>query len=327
MRQRHKLTQAALADKLGTTQQTIQRWETNKTSIPSKALKELAIVFDCSVDELLGIAEYSRTRYSTWFLTKSEKKGRRKLVGYYGGVYLTLQGVPKIQNYPIDDIAAKTIKNSFPVLENGSLGLPWMCFETMDNRILFVNLKAVKVAEVYTDDYECAPAFEHPEVYRFLTEWNIDEIENGITASEIAEQEGISENLAEKAIGIIMHYEKTEEENWSGISFHSVNIYWLDGEKTSHYLDRKLWWDLDDIIKIYNVPELYYSDTDEIPSGTIFIQEGTDEDAYINFLNLDHIALIEVPAIKYWQIACEDSPDLLDIRDISPYMPHKNNNQ
>jgi hypothetical protein len=150
----------------------------------------------------------------------------------------------------------------------------------------------------------------------------MDELKHGVTAKEIAEWEGISENFAEKVLGVIMHYQETEDENWNSISFDCTNIYWLDGEKTSHYLEKKLWWTLDDLRKLCDAPT-FYSDTDKVPSGTMFIQE-EDKGGYIDFLNLDRIALIEVPAIKYWQIACEDSPDLLDRRELSPYMPHKN---
>lgn len=328
LRQAHKLTQAALADKLGTTQQTIQRWETGKTSIPSKALKDLAITLDCSSDEILGIAEYGRTRYGTWFLSESEKKDRQKLIGYYGGVYLTLQGISKTRDYPIDDIAAHIIESSFPFPSDGSIEFPWMCFETMNNKILFVNLKALKRVKLYTDDYECAPGFEHPEVYRFVTEWDVDELKHGVTAKEIAEWESISENFAEKVIGVIMSYEKTEGEKWNRVSFDYVNVYWLDGEKTSHVLDTRLCWTLDEINSLSEDPQrfLEVNELNEIPSKTIFIQE-EDEGGYVNFLNLDHIALIEVPAIRYWQIYCEEDPDSLDIRELSPYMPHKNNNQ
>lgn len=325
LRQTHKLTQTALADKLGTTQQTIQRWETGKTSIPSKALKDLAILLDCSTDEILGIAEYGRTRYSRKFFSESAKKGRQQLIGYYGGVYLTLQGIPETRNYPVDDIAADTIQHSFPFPSDGSLEFPWICFETMNNKILFVNLKALKSAKLYTDNYESTPPFEHPEVYRFVTEWDVDDLKHGVAAKEIAEWEGISENFAEKVIGVIMHYEETEEENWSSISFDCANLYWLDGEKTSYYLDKRLWWTLEDLRVLCDDPTVY-SDTDKVHSGTMFIQK-EDKGGYIDFLNLNHIALIEVPAIRYWQIASEENPDLLNIRELSAYMPHKNSNR
>ena len=37
---------------------------------------------------------------------------------------------------------------------------------------------------------------------------------------------------------------------------------------------------------------------------------------------IDNIALIEVPATKYWQLTCEDDPTLLEERYLSTYLPH-----
>ena len=125
LREAKKLTQTDLAKKLNTTQQTIQRWETDKTNISSDSLKELAIILDCSVDELLGIAKYSRTRYYTWFLSESEKKDRQKLIGYYGGVYLKMQKIPQLKDYPIDDIAAQKVRSCFPEVGQG-LNFNWI---------------------------------------------------------------------------------------------------------------------------------------------------------------------------------------------------------
>lgn len=323
LREAKKLTQANLAKRLNTTQQTIQRWETGKTNVSSDSLKELAIVLDCSVDELLGIAEYSRTRYSTWFLSESEKEVRQKLIGYYGGVYLKMQKIPQPKDYPIDDIAAQAIEGYFPEIDRGGIDFDWIYFETLNNKIIFVNLKALKSAKMYTDHYEAAPSFSHPEVYRFITNWDVDELQNGTTAVEIAKHNNISEDFAEKVIGVISNYEKTEEDKWCRISFESVKIYWLDGEQESCILDKRLWWTISDLITLCDDPTIH-SENNETYSGTIFIEKNDYQD-YREFFNLDNIALIEVPATKFWQLTCEDDPNLLKERYLSPYLPYDNN--
>ncbi|MBW4533360.1 MAG: helix-turn-helix domain-containing protein [Pleurocapsa minor HA4230-MV1] len=319
LRQAKNITQANLAERLNTTQQTIQRWETGKTNIPSESLKELAIVLDCSVDELLGIAKYSRTRYGNWFLSESEKKSRQKLIGYYGGVHLKLRGISQLKDYPIDDLAAKNIHSYFPAPDEGFLSFNWIFFETMDNKIVFVNTKALKTVQVYTDHYEGSPPFSHPEIYRFLTDCDVEQLEDGVTASEIAINYNLSKDFAEKVIGVIMNHEKTKQESWNWISFSEANVYWLDGEQDSYLLDKRLWWTLADLRTLCNDP-IFFSDNNEIPSGALFLEQ-YEQDGYSEFLNLDNIALIEVPAIKYWQLACEDSPDLLEHRELSPYLP------
>ena len=324
LREAKKLTQADLAKKLNTTQQTIQRWETGKSNISSDSLKELAIILDCSVDELLGIAEYSRTRYYADFLSESEKKGRQKLIGNYGGVYLKMQKIPQIKDYPIDDIAAQAIDSYFPEIDRGSLDFNWIYFETMDNKIVFVNLRALKSVKIYTDHYEVAPLFSHPEVYRFITNWDADELKDGTTAVQIAQDNNISEDFAEKVIGVINNYEKTEQEEWCRISFDLVRVYWLDGEKESFMLDKRLWWTISDLMTLCNDPTIH-SENNESYSGMIFLEKHDWLD-YREFLNLDNIALIEVPATKYWQLTCEDDPTLLEERYLSPYLPFKNDN-
>ena len=324
LREAKNLTQTDLAKKLNTTQQTVQRWETGKTNISSDSLKELAIVLDCSVDELLGIAEYSRTRYSTWFLSESEKKGRQKLVGYYGGVYLKMQKIPQLKDYPIDDIGAQMIEGYFPEIDRGGIDFDWIYFETLNNKIIFVNLKALKSAKIYTDHCEAAPTFSHPEVYRFITDWDADELKDGTTAVQIAKDNNISEDFAEKVIGVISNYEKAEEEEWNRISFDTVRVYWLDGEKESFILDKRLWWTISDLKTLCNDPTIH-SENNKSYSGMIFLEKHDWQD-YREFLNLDNIALIEVPAIKYWQLTCEDDPTLLEERYLSTYLPYKNNN-
>jgi transcriptional regulator with XRE-family HTH domain len=324
LREAKKLTQADLAKKLNTTQQTIQRWEAGKTNISSDSLKELAIILDCSVDELLGIAEYSRTRYSTWFLSESEKKGRQKLIGNYGGVYLKMQKILQIKDYPIDDIAAQAIDGYFPEIDRGSLDFNWIYFETMDNKIVFVNLRALKSVKIYTEHCEAAPPFSHPEVYRFITNWDADYLADGTTAIQIAQDNNISEDFAEKVIGVINNYEKIEQEEWCRISFDLVRVYWTDGEKESFMLDKRLWWTISDLKTLCNDPT-FYSENNESYSGMIFLEKHDWLD-YREFLNLNNIALIEVPATKYWQLTCEDDPTLLEERNLSPYLPFNNNN-
>lgn len=50
-----KMSQGELAKDLGVTQSQISRWEENPLSISSKNLIKLALYFDVSTDELLGI--------------------------------------------------------------------------------------------------------------------------------------------------------------------------------------------------------------------------------------------------------------------------------
>lgn len=62
--QGRNLSEAALAEMLKTTEETIQLWKTAEIQIPSAALKDLAIILNCSVDEIMGVSEKKAFRLS-----------------------------------------------------------------------------------------------------------------------------------------------------------------------------------------------------------------------------------------------------------------------
>lgn len=49
------LTQDGLAKELGVDEATIRRWEKEKTPVPSGKATQMAKLFQCSVDYLLGV--------------------------------------------------------------------------------------------------------------------------------------------------------------------------------------------------------------------------------------------------------------------------------
>jgi transcriptional regulator with XRE-family HTH domain len=60
LRQSLGLTQEALAKALQTTQQTIARWETDKAEPNLSALRDLAMIFGTSVDDVVGSNRISK---------------------------------------------------------------------------------------------------------------------------------------------------------------------------------------------------------------------------------------------------------------------------
>lgn len=53
----NKMSQSELAEKLNVKQSQISKWEDNPLSISSKNLIKLALYFNISIDELLGVKE------------------------------------------------------------------------------------------------------------------------------------------------------------------------------------------------------------------------------------------------------------------------------
>ena len=56
------MSQRQLADSLGVTQASISRWEQNQMSISGENLAKLAIFFNVTADELLGIADQTQAK-------------------------------------------------------------------------------------------------------------------------------------------------------------------------------------------------------------------------------------------------------------------------
>ena len=54
LRQKHNLTQEALADRVFVTRQAVSRWETGETTPGTETLKLLSKLFDVSINTLLG---------------------------------------------------------------------------------------------------------------------------------------------------------------------------------------------------------------------------------------------------------------------------------
>lgn len=318
LRRIQNLTQVSLAEILKTTQQTVQRWESGKTSIPSSALKDLAVVLNCSVDEILGVSQKSRTLYTGAFISKSKRA--RDTIAHYGGVVLSINEIKEALDYPIDTQALRAIRNSMPDLSDDPIPFSWMYFETMNNYELFINLKFLKVARVYSDACSASPEFFHPEVYRILTEWH--DIDPDLSDSELADYFEASESLIGVVKDIVKEYEEVNKDWDSFKHFHDCKVHWIDGETTSHYLDRRLYSNLSDLATACDDAHIY----SEAHVGERFIVE-EDEGGYEQFLNLNQIVAIEVPAVKYWQVACEVEPELLEIGDISSYMPTQSGGQ
>ena len=58
LRQEQRLSQRALGEKVGACNQSVSFWETGSREPDLDTLKKLALIFEVSVDYLLGLADY-----------------------------------------------------------------------------------------------------------------------------------------------------------------------------------------------------------------------------------------------------------------------------
>lgn len=167
LRTRLGITQQALAEKLSTSQQTIARWETGQNPIPTKYLKDLAVFLGCSIPELLGVD--SKGRFQS---EKKRKEGEYDNDWLYGTLTLSFGTKENdVLCWPISQGQRMSVRDQMGDRsgfghEQGSQS--WINFETLDDRIVFVNPRALESISLVGDAAEAAPSYEHQEVYQAI---------------------------------------------------------------------------------------------------------------------------------------------------------------
>lgn len=175
-RKRLRFTQADLAKRLGTTQQTIARWESGKTALTVSQLQALAGALECTVFDLLGEA-----------MPAGEGRAAPSVAIRPDAPFGTLRlGVGGAEvRYPIDGAAVSNLGQQLAELgvgRGGQNGRSWLIARTLDNKVLFINPFHVDDLEMISDDIEEMPDFAHPEVYRALRTWGDEDIEPALAA-------------------------------------------------------------------------------------------------------------------------------------------------
>lgn len=158
LRTQLRLTQKQVAERLNTTQQTIQRWESGRTEIPAGHLKDLAVFFGCSVDELLGV-DAKKRRDEDFARAQHEKPWGTLRVRFAFGE----------REYPIDHPVRDELLDEFHYLFGVAQPRRLVEFIALDNRLVFLNTALVQEVEIVTDDQEAMPFFASPEAYQALT--------------------------------------------------------------------------------------------------------------------------------------------------------------
>ena len=126
-RQGYGLTQSELAERLGTTQQTIARWETGKAEPNLAALRDLAVCLNTTVDRLLGrksVLEHQTTNPFAWI--SGDKSG------YWGNIGIRLPHDRFSTWYPI---TTSTMEQVFGELQNVEPNR-WLSFQTLNNKMV-----------------------------------------------------------------------------------------------------------------------------------------------------------------------------------------------
>lgn len=174
LRLAHGHTQERLAEILKTTQQTITRWETGKSEPNIAALKDLALIFSTSIDDLLGRNPLS-PQGSDGVVTNQYHLFADSDEGFWGHLGIRVPGAAKSIWYPITLVEADRISQRIAQTTSEA---PWVVATTLNNRALIINAATVPQLSMLDDDADqVADDWElgwdsyqgySPEIYRGL---------------------------------------------------------------------------------------------------------------------------------------------------------------
>jgi len=263
-------TQEQLAKMLNTTQQTVARWETGKAEPSLQALRDLAMIFGTSADELLGsrnpLSEEVTTTWHTLFVDKESD-------GYWGHVGLQMPGKKRGKWYPISQGAANAVGMNLGAFESGDA---WLVIPTLANRMLAANptnLKSIKLMDEAHAEPKTAPEMFPLEFYKALDDYFTDNNKFRESASptllSIVEDEITRRGLDEQTALEFTHYS---------------TLYFMDGSRRRYWIDENDLWSLVLLIDMEQVPPII--NLDDSGGGVS------------HFYPRDKIALIDMPLLQ-----------------------------
>ncbi|WP_050999728.1 helix-turn-helix transcriptional regulator [Pseudomonas chlororaphis] len=281
------LTQAALADHLNVSQQTVARWERGDAEPNFAMLRDIATLMGTSVDDLL---EYSvgRAKIPSQHWNPQDES----IDGFWGHIGLLLPGKAKSQWYPITEIECERASRFLSERQSFS---GWLLLTTLNNKVLIVNpdlLQRIRLLDDAADepddgDWELSiDGYQGwgAEIYRGIGEffWEEDKFEAKNSKKlkksicDLVEEH----KLDEEAVCEFLEHTKVHLNSGSQISFKAVRtgVYELAVE------------------------------ADCATPATICLEN--DYSGELNYFAPKYVALVEVPLTEYLEAAREMMTEL-----------------
>lgn len=279
-RERWGLTQSELAERLGTTQQTVARWEAGKAEPNLAALRDLAICLHTSVDGLLGrksVLEHQTTNPLAWL--SGDKSG------YWGNIGIRLPHRKFSIWYPIMTSTMERVFGELQGIETNA----WISFQTLNNKTVICRPSQLEALtfldeaedqiegdwEVGPDDVEGWPQ----EVYECLEHL-------------LWEQLGVSDDEGEFSERLISATKKL------------IREYQLDGDKLMEMCVQTRITHTDGTTRLLHVsPErlacaMFDFDFGMEHAGSTMLHLDDEGGDHSVFLSLDLISLLEFPLLS-----------------------------
>ena len=239
LRTEARWTQAELAKMLGTTQQTVARWESGKSEPNIKALKDLAMIFGCSVGDLLEMSEnHSPPSVRHYRFAKS-------FDGFWGHFGVRLDGSGHTRWYPVSLGEADRVRNCLSSCEL----LPWVSVWTLNNRVLYINTD--NVSRVFLIDDDCDPGedWDHEEQALGYEQGIEAEICKALESwlNREGDSDGWEIDASENYRATVLDFIKEHELDVDSVEMLILytHVYFSDGKRLSYWADVSDVYDLD----------------------------------------------------------------------------------
>jgi len=286
LRQSLGLTQEALAKALQTTQQTIARWETGKAEPNLSALRDLAMIFGTSVDDVVGSNPISKRVTTTTYtlFTKGDQDG------YWGNVGILLPGEQHTRWYPITSSERMRIVNAL-----NDHDAQFVCFSTLNNRTIVMN--TANVRRVWLLDEACDQPGDDWEVEWDSVEGCPLEFYRGLEDYAF-NQEDFRASASPTLISMVE--DRVKEEKWDEEAILRITgetlIWFSDGHRINYSVDGDDLWGL-----------IVAAESEEIDSMIRLDEYGGD---YESFYPRDRMALIVMPLLRVMDAAKRELREL-----------------
>jgi transcriptional regulator with XRE-family HTH domain len=297
-------TQQQVAEMLGVSQQTIARWE-GGGDIPTKYLKDLAVILVCRVSDLVGESADGRGGLRTLRVANrmgevgEDEDDEQLPYGTARVVFIARLGQKQdasslVHNYPITE---SEMKRLYSRLQDEDERATWFSFETLDNWLVLVNRSELESFEMIGDDVTAMPPFEHEEVYAAVSDHEMRRI------LESGDMPGEDDDTAPYSKAFIEGVAKVVEE-WGGMDaildrVSGVNVETISGRRENLFSDPGK--DVYERISSFEFALDLGWDKDNAPVGEQTLELGTEGYYRSSFYRLGALRLIEVPLYPYKQ--------------------------
>lgn len=270
------LSRSELADLLAVPETTVANWERSLDGATALQIRDLAFLLNVTVDVLRGVETSEKEEAAGTFAAV----GRRGLD--FGTLKLWVAG--RRTEYPIDATARSGLVDQLDELDVQHEGgdRMWLGSWTLNNKLVFANPRYVFEVELVGDDDEAMPSYEHPEVYSALEGWEVEKDVGPLIRQRC--EELLREEVPDELLRSMQY----------------IRIVMASGEVAWHFL-----------LEEHGTEDLFALDLEAgIGIGrNRFINLGTVGYYRDRYVNLSNVALIEVPANRYFRLCASGAGD------------------